>query len=172
MWLDDPLETISYAAMHRNTKHQDLYNTNIEWEMEETVFAGQCYKTIIHASTVMILLEVKIPERYKKGEAFKFKVYYLNNPLKVQRKILDTLPAGVKPKDYHVRVYLSNPSALRDSKRRPYITVRPKERRTYSAEIHNTKLLPKVFECKVEFNHLSSRKNSENFKCLCNFQSE
>ena len=51
---------------------------------------------------------------------------------------------GVTEEDYHVRAYLSNPSALRDSKRRPYVTVRPKQRRTYAADIQNTKLLPKV----------------------------
>ena len=68
-WLEDPSETISYAAMHRNTKHQALYNTDIDWEMEETIFAGQCYKTLIHKATVMILLEVRLPDRYKQSNA-------------------------------------------------------------------------------------------------------
>ena len=57
---------------------------------------------------------------------------------------------GITEAEFEIRVYLSNPSALRDSKAKPFLTVKPNERRTYAAEVQNIKLLEKVSDFKTQ----------------------
>ena len=67
-WINHPKEMLKYFSFRRNDANVLL--DSVEWTREDTVFAGHCFKAMIARSTNRIIMEVYVPDIFRKGMQF------------------------------------------------------------------------------------------------------